>query len=135
MGILAPQCHRFFDSIQGFHSFSSFPPLLSVRSLAEGRRNRVNLLLYATLIWIWLCIVCYRKEHTHTHTHTLVATSLPYREATSAEIFSARIMALSCYLRPRFYRNLVEFQKLRHLTTPRPPFAVMHTLLDINVSR
>lgn len=76
-----------------------------------------------------------QRTHTHTHTHTLVATSLPYREATSAEIFSARIMALSCYLRPRFYRNLVEFQKLRHLTTPRPPFAVMHTLLDINVSR
>lgn len=66
MDILVSQCRRFFGSNPFFFLFLSISVVsfFSVWSAAEGRRNRVNLLLHATLIWIRLCIVCYRKEHT-----------------------------------------------------------------------
>lgn len=74
-----------FESIFFFFLFLSISivSFLSVWSATEGRRNRVNLLLHATLIWIRLCIVCYRKEHTlwsqrHFHIERQPARKSPY---------------------------------------------------------
>lgn len=70
-----------FRSDQGFHSFSLFlhssPPDRGTEKSGQPsviRNPNMDM------------VVCYRKERTHT---PVAATSLPYREAASAEIFAA----------------------------------------------
>lgn len=123
MDILVSQCCRFFDSNQGFHLFSSAFSFLSVCRATEGRRNRVNLLLYATLIWIRSCIVCYRKEHTlwsQRHFH------IERQPARKSSPYNGVVVLPTTTV----YRNLIEFQQLPHLQRCVP---LLHNacLLDI----
>lgn len=113
---MAFRWRRFVDSNQSFHIFSLAFYFLPVWSAAEGQgRNRVNLLLYATLIWLRLCIVRYRKERTLWsqrlfHIERQVARkSSPYNSAVAFSTITA-------------YRNLgISANLPRHLL-----FRIMH---------
>lgn len=109
-----------FRSDQGFHSFSLFlhssPPDRGTEKSGQPsviRNPNMDM------------VVCYRKERTHTHRSRRRHFHIERRPARKS---SPRVMALSCKAGATVYRNLVEFQKLRHLTTPfASPFRIIYT--------